>query len=172
MKAVPQAVNMFSFRCMTFYKVVWEEFITVRQIHLSSIDCCSVSCADSTPEETDFVQRGCRVDLSHSYLVHHSVLREGTGSHKLQHLLALTGEPGLCTCHCTRIFNSPEQIICWSEKTTWDKILQYDMSDMPWNEKTSIQTGCSVSPSGITTDIPGTMTVETQRIKWLNEIQR
>lgn len=63
--------------------------------HFSGIDCCSISCADPAPEETDFVQRGRGVDLSHSHLVHHSVLREGTGSHKLQHLLSLTGKPGV-----------------------------------------------------------------------------
>lgn len=70
-------------------------FHKVKQTNLGGVDGGSVSCADPTAQETDFVQRGSGVDLGHGHLVHHRVLREGTGSRKLQHLLPFTGEPGL-----------------------------------------------------------------------------
>lgn len=52
----------------------------VNALYLRSIDSCSISCADPTAEETDFVQGSRGVDLSHSQLIDYSVLSEGAGS--------------------------------------------------------------------------------------------
>lgn len=77
--------------------------------HLGGIDGCAIASADPTAKETDFVQRSGRVDLSHSYLVDHCVLGEGAGTHELQHLLAPTGEPGVCGRHHVVPIDSPER---------------------------------------------------------------